>query len=145
MSSLPQVRLDSQSRPHSLAGVVVQQDEIVSIDVWDYFVENIDEFAVAKSIVDYFDARPADLHNPRIDVDVFGLYMRAKVTLKRSAISYAETHQAIERAKVASSGLRPKIRAAGAFCRQLRQALTANTEQTLVLAVFGCWVLARLV
>lgn len=145
MSSHPQVRLDSQSRPHSLTGVVVQEDEVVSIDVWDYFVENIDEFAVAKSIVDYFDARPADLHNPRVDVDVFGLYIRAKVTLKRSAISYAETHQAIERAKVASCGLRPKIRAAGAICRQLRQALMANAEQAIVLATFGCWILAHLV
>jgi hypothetical protein len=142
MSSTSQVERGTQSLPHSLAGVVVQ-DEVVKIDVWDYFVEHIDEFPVAKSIVDYFDARPSDLHNAKIDVDVFGLYMRAKITLKRNAISYAESQQAIERAKLASKGLGPKIRAACTFCSDLRQTLVAHPEHLVVIALIGVVALFR--
>lgn len=130
MSSLSHVERDSESLPHSLAGVVQNDDG--KIDVWEYFAENINEFAVAKSIVDYFDARPADLHNPQIDVDVFGLYMRAKVTLKRNAISYVESQQTIERAKAASKGIRPKIRAASSFVRNLREFYVAHPEHLFV-------------
>ena len=141
MSSTSQVERDTESLPHSLAGVV--QDDNGKIEVWEYLAERIDEFAVAKSIVDYFDARPADLHSTKIDVDVFGLYMRAKVTLKRSAISYAETQQAIERAKLASKGLGPKIRAACTFCSDLRQVLVAHPEHLVVIALIAAVALFR--
>ncbi len=135
------VELDAQSLPHSLDGVV--QDSTESIDMWEYFVEHVDEFSVAKSIVDYFDAVPADLHNPKIDVDVFALYLRAKITLKRNAVAYAEGQQAIERAKLASQGLGPKIRAACSFCREFRKALSAQPEYLMFLALIAAVALMR--
>jgi hypothetical protein len=141
MSATAHVDLDAQPLPHSLVGVVHNGAE--SIDMWEYFVDHVDEFAVAKTIVDYFDAAPADLHNEKIGIDVFALYLRAKITLKRNAVAYAEGLEAIERAKLASHGLGPKIRAVRSFCRELRQAASAQPEYLVILALIAAVALMR--
>ena len=70
-------------------------------DLWNEMVANIDDFAVAKSIVDFFDGASPDLQQQHTV-----LYLRAKVTIKRNQIAYAEANKAVENArKSSSSGL----------------------------------------
>ena len=108
-----------------------------SVDVWQYLAENIDEFAVAKSIVDHFDDHPKDLHGN--NVDTLGLYLRAKVTIKREQISYAQAQQAVERARLQSQGLRGALKSASSFAADLRGAIRARPEAVLLASGFVLW------
>lgn len=104
------------------------------VDVWDYFAENIDQFAVAKTIVDHFDQFPGALNSEERDLP--GLYVRAKLTLKRRQIAYAEAQQAIQQAREQSRGVRGHLKAFSGFLRELRRAVVANPT-TLMVAVLG--------
>lgn len=68
-------------------------------DLWIELQAQIDEFAVAKSICDFLETSPEDLKRHT------ALYVRAKVTLKRGQIAYAEAQRAVETARKSSSGL----------------------------------------
>lgn len=109
-------------------------------DVWEYLAEHIDEFAVAKSIVDHFDAFPKDLQNK--EVDAFGLYLRARVTLKRQQVAYAEMQRAMAAAEQSSRSLRGRATRALRFCRNVRDAALADPARALVvcaIAVLAVW------
>lgn len=110
-------------------------------DVWEYLAEHIDEFAVAKSIVDHFDAFPKDLQNK--EVDALGLYLRARVTLKRQQVAYAEMQKAMAAAEQSSRSLRGRATRALRFCRDLRCAVLADPAPALIvcaIAVLAVWV-----
>jgi hypothetical protein len=111
---------------------------VPSQDVWEYLAEHIDEFAVAKSIVDHFDAFPKDLQNK--EVDALGLYLRARVTLKRQQVAYAEMQKAMAAAEQSSRSLRGRATRALRFCRDIRDA--ARTAPAPALAVCAIAVLA---
>lgn len=105
----------------------------VSVDVWEYFAENINEFAVAKAIVDHFDAHPSHLDGP--DVDAFGLYLRAKVTLKRQHVAYAAqqeaetaTQLALAKAREESRSVRGVLKTLRAFSSSVRSAMRSCVE-----------------
>lgn len=100
------------------------------IDLWEYFAEHVDEFAMAKVIVDHFDAHPKDLHNPAIEVDVFALYLRARLTLKRHAIAYAQAQEVLSKQRLQAQGLRARWRAVG-------EALKASAQASPQLWVVG--------
>jgi hypothetical protein len=109
-------------------------------DVWEYLAEHIDEFAVAKSIVDHFDAFPKDLQNK--EVDALGLYLRARVTLKRQQVAYAEMQKAMAAAEQASRSLRGRATRALRFCRDVRDAALAAPAPALAvcaIAVLVIW------
>lgn len=119
-----------------------------TVDVWQYFAENIDEFAVAKAIVDHFDANPSHLNGP--DVDVFGLYMRAKVTLKRQAVAYAAQQDAEKTAKAAvakareeSRSVRGVLKSFMAFVSSVRTAVESNPTPFAVACAFAMLYLVR--
>lgn len=114
-----------------------------AVDVWAYLAANINEFAVAKSIVDHFEANPKDLHN--VNVDTFGLFLRAKVTIKREQIIFAIEQRCIEDAKQAvikareeSRTARGLLRELNGFTRNLRLAISANPAPA---AMAACLVL----
>lgn len=71
---------------------VVLGDDGEVVEVWEYFALNINEFAAAKTIVDHFDANPAHLASK--EMDFLGLFLRAKLTLKRQQIAFAREQAA---------------------------------------------------
>jgi hypothetical protein len=112
-----------------------------AIDVWAYLAENINEFAVAKTVVDHFDAFPKDLANP--EVDLLGLYVRAKLTLKRNQISYAQAQQAVELARLKSKSLAGVAKSFTGHVLGLRTVLAANPGQTILTALMVVVILFR--
>jgi len=60
---------------------------------WISFEEQIEDFAVAKSVVDFLD------ENPEEKMKRQGLYLKACITLKRGAIAYQEAKKATEEAQ----------------------------------------------
>ena len=121
-----------------------------TMDMWEYFVDHIDEFPVAKSIVDHFEANPRDLVNPKIEVDVYALYLRAKVTLKRDQVAFAATQAAVTAAQAAatkareeSRGLRGAARAVSRYCNALRLALLAEPLVVAMAVASAAYCLTR--
>ena len=112
-----------------------------TVDVWQYFAENINEFAVAKSLVDHFDAHPNDLSVP--DVDAFGLYLRAKVTIKREQISYAQTQAAVTKAREQSRRMRGVVKSFLGFASAVRSAVASNPTPVAIAATLAALVWFR--
>ena len=108
-----------------------------SVDVWQYLAENINEFAVAKSIVEHFDANPKGLNDN--DIDTLGLYLRARVTIKREQIAYAQAQQAVETARARSRGLRGALKSATGFVADLREALQSRADVILLVSSMAVW------
>jgi hypothetical protein len=105
-----------------------------TVEVWEYFALNIDDFATAKTIVDHFDANPRMLESQ--ENDFHGLYVRAKLTLKRQAIAYAQAQAAMEKAREQSRSARSALKSAKAFIGAVYS--TAKSEPTVLVAVaFG--------
>lgn len=123
------------------AAIAAKQDPRDTIDVWQYLAENINEFAVAKSIVDHFEACPKGLHDS--DVDTLGLFLRAKVTIKREQIAYAQALQAVEKARTQSRGLHGVLRSASGFITELRAALRARADAVLLVMGMALWICRR--
>ena len=112
-----------------------------TVDVWQYFAENINEFAVAKSLVDHFDANPKDLAFP--DVDAFGLYLRAKVTIKREQISYAQAQAAVTKAREQSRGVRGIVKSFLGFVSAVNSAVATNPAPIAIAATLAALVWFR--
>ena len=108
-----------------------------SQDVWEYLAEHIDDFAVAKSICDHFDEHPKDLHSK--EVDALGLYLRARVTLKRQQIAYAETQKVLAAAEQSSRSLRGRVTGVLRFFRSARNAALANPAPVLFTCALVLW------
>lgn len=75
-----------------IAATVTEQD------LWNELMSNINDFAVAKSIVDFLELASPDLQNQHT-----ALFLRAKVTIKRNQIAYAEANKAVDNARKSSS------------------------------------------
>lgn len=60
---------------------------------WISFEEQIEEFAVAKSVIEFLD------ENPEEKMKRQGLYLKACITLKRGAIAFQEAKKATEEAQ----------------------------------------------
>ena len=75
-----------------IAATVTEQD------LWNELMSNINDFAVAKSIVDFLELASPDLQNQHT-----ALFLRAKVTIKRHQIAYAEAAKAVDNARKSSS------------------------------------------
>ncbi|MFT3819840.1 MAG: hypothetical protein QM750_19880 [Rubrivivax sp.] len=104
--------------------------------LWEYFLDNIDEFAVAKAIVDHFDAQPANLTKTQlVDQDMIAIYLRAKVSIKRQQIAFAEAQSALQHARNSSKGLRGLAMRASRLTGFVRGLTTG--ENGRLLAVFG--------
>ena len=123
------------------ADIAANHDSRDTIDVWQYLAENINEFAVAKSIVDHFEACPKGLHDS--DVDTLGLFLRAKVTIKREQIAYAQALHAVEKARAQSRGLHGVLRSASGFITDLRAALRARADAALLVTGMALWICMR--
>jgi hypothetical protein len=119
---------EHQTEAESAADPAPANPEGDTVDVWAYLAENINEFAVAKSIV-----------------DTFGLFLRAKVTIKREQIAFAieqrateDAKQAVLKAREESRSARGMLRRAIGFGRSLRLAISANPAPA---ALAACMVL----
>lgn len=111
-----------------------------TVEVWEYFAENIDDFATAKTIVDHFVENPKLLDNK--EQDLHGLFLRAKLTLKRRAIAYAEMQSALERAREQSRGARGAWKSVKGFLASFNSAIESNpTPVVLALAFSLIWLL----
>jgi hypothetical protein len=111
-----------------------------TVEVWEYFAENIDDFATAKTIVDHFVENPKLLDNK--EMDLHGLFLRAKLTLKRRAIAYAEMQSALERAREQSRGARGALKSVKGFFASFNSAIESNpTPVVLALAFSLIWLL----
>ena len=84
----PKKPVDTQPSVESKATSVKTNEEH-----WVSFEEQIDDFAVAKSVVDFLD------ENPEEKMARQGLYLKACITLKRGAIAYQEAKKATEEAQ----------------------------------------------
>jgi len=104
-----------------------------TIEVWEYFAENIDEFATAKTIVDHFVENPGLLDSR--EVDLHGLFVRAKLTIKRQQIAYAQAQAAITAAREQSRSVRGVVKSFLGFASSLRAAFAANPA--LIVMVVG--------
>lgn len=129
------------SKVADLADPATSHDHRDTIDVWQYLAENINEFAVAKSIVDHFEACPKGLHDS--DVDTLGLFLRAKVTIKREQIAYSQALQAVEKARAQTRGLHGVLRSASGFITVLRAALRARADAVLLVTGIALWICLR--
>lgn len=63
-------------------------------DLWNDLLANINEFAVAKAIVDFL-----EVATPELQLQHTALFLRAKVTIKRNQIAYAEANKAVDNAR----------------------------------------------
>ncbi len=110
-------------------------DQGATVEVWEYFAENIDDFATAKTIVDHF------VENPRLldsrEMDFHGLFVRAKLTIKRQQIAYAQAQAAIAAAREQSRGVRGVLKSFMAFTDALRAALARNPSPIVIGMGFG--------
>ena len=106
--------------------------------IWDYLIAHINEFAVAKSIVDHFDTNPKDLGKADVtELDLLGVYLRAKVTLKREQISYAQAQVAVSRAREQSRSVLGRARAFARFVRNVGNVLHTNPAPAVIAACMG--------
>jgi hypothetical protein len=62
-------------------------------DHWKSFSAQIEEYAVANTIAEYLDANPEELKLRQ------GLYLQARITIKRGAVAYAQAKEATELAQ----------------------------------------------
>jgi hypothetical protein len=99
-------------------------DEGETVEVWEYFAENIDDFATAKTIVDHFSDNPKLLDSK--ELDLHGLFVRAKLTLKRQQISYAQAQDALRKARESSRSVVGVVRSFTVFVKSLSAAIQAN-------------------
>lgn len=115
------------------------------VPVWQYLAESIDEFAVAKAIVDHFEAQPRDLCAPGVEtIDLVGLIVRAKVTIKREQIAYAKAQaeaqaasQAAQLAKTSTGRPLAALTGVGQWWRAVRAALAANPALPMACIALG--------
>ncbi|WP_152606674.1 hypothetical protein [Aquabacterium sp. NJ1] len=73
-------------------------------EYWSLFESQIDDFAVAKTVVDFLEKSPEDLKLHQ------GLYLQACITLKRGAIAYNQAKEAAEQAKKTSEATDKALR-----------------------------------
>lgn len=102
-------------------------DQGETVEVWEYFAGNIDDFATAKTIVDHFSENLRLLDNQ--EVDLHGLFVRAKLTLKRQQIAYAQTQAAmaaVQKARDTSRTVAGVARSFTAFVKSMSAAVEAN-------------------
>lgn len=112
--------------------------------LWQYMLEHIDEFPVAKAIVEHFDANPGQLAKTEIaELDMIAVYLRAKVTIKRQQVAWAEAQNALTKAREASKGLRGMARRCRGFGHSLQFALCGDNGRTaaVVLAMVVLYLL----
>ena len=128
----------------TLDGVALSDDPAKQ-DVWEYLIAHINEFEVAKTIVDFSDANPRALTDNRTPVDLMGLMLLAKVTLKRRAVQYqsaqsakAAAEVAIQKARAQSRTLVGIVRRVGSHIAATLQALRDNPslQTTLIVSAF---------
>ena len=112
--------VEVQARGQSVA--IGDQGE--TVEVWEYFAENINDFATAKTIVDHFSDNPKLLDSK--ELDLHGLFLRAKLTLKRQQISYAQTQDALRKARESSRSVVGVVRSFTVFVKSLSAAIQAN-------------------
>lgn len=106
-----------------------------TVEVWEYFAEHIDDFATAKTIVDHFVENPMMLDDR--ERDLHGLFVRAKLTIKRQQIAYAQAQAAIETARQQSRGVRGVEKSFVEFTAALRAALASNPSPVIIGLGFG--------
>jgi mRNA degradation ribonuclease J1/J2 len=111
------------------------------VEVWEYFAENIDDFAAAKTLVDHFTEFPRHLDNP--ETDLLGLFLRAKLTLKRRQIAYAEAMAAVNKAREQSRTVRGVARSFVAHIKAVALAIHANPTPAVLAAALTAMVWYR--
>jgi hypothetical protein len=109
---------------HASAQSVAIGDQGETVEVWEYFAHNIDDFATAKTIVDHFSENPKLLDSK--ELDLHGLFVRAKLTIKRQQISYAQAQEAMRKARESSRSVVGVVRSFTVFVKSLTSAIQAN-------------------
>lgn len=122
----------------AIAQTVAIGEQGETVEVWEYFAENINDFATAKTIVDHFSDHPKLLESK--EVDLHGLYLRAKLTIKRQQIAYAQLQTALLKAREQSRTVAGVARSFTTFVKSLHDAVLANPTPA-VLAGFMALVL----
>jgi len=117
-------------------------------DVWAYLTEHVEEFEVAKAIVDFVEANPKLMTDRATPVDLMGLHLLAKVSLKRKAVLFAQEQAAKAGAEAAVARAREQSRSLVGVGRRLGQHLAAaarvvrENPSIVTLAVVGAWILS---
>lgn len=101
-----------------------------TVEVWEYFAENIDDFATAKTIVEHFAENPRLLDSR--EMDLHGLFVRAKLTIKRQQIAYAKAQAAIASAREQSRSVRGVLKSFMDFTTAVRVAVVANPTPIVI-------------
>jgi len=95
--------------PIMLDGVPPAEDPAKQ-NVWEYLIDNINEFEVAKTITDFVEANPKLLTDRKDTVDLLGLHVLAKVSLKRQQVAFKRQQAAEEMAQQATDKAREQSR-----------------------------------
>lgn len=114
----------------SAGSSVALGDQGETVEVWEYFAENINDFATAKTIVDHFAENPRLLESA--EYDHHGLFVRAKLTIKRQQIAYAQAQAAITTARAQSRSVRGVVKSFVDFISALRSAIAENPTPVLI-------------
>lgn len=131
----------TQSQDATVATADLAATPGAACNVWEYLVEHIDQFEVAQSVVQHFDAHPG--HLDQVDItkgDMIGLVLRAKVTLKREQVAYMRTQAALKKAQESSRGFGDALVRARAVARTL---LCSWSPTAAFLALGLCMVAVR--
>lgn len=114
-------------------------------NVWDYLIEHVEEFEVAKAITDFVEANPKAITDRNTPVDLMGLHLLAKVSQKRSAVRFAKEQaaqaqaaEAVRKAREQSRSLRSGVRNAVAHVRSALAVLRDNPHLA-TMGVVAAW------
>lgn len=64
-----------------------------NMDYWLEFEQKVNEFPVAKTLVDFLD------QNPEMRIQLNGLYLQACITIKRDQVKFAQDRSAVEQSE----------------------------------------------
>ena len=125
--------LVAELEPNGQSIAIGEQGE--TVEVWEYFAENINDFATAKTIVDHFAENPKLLDSN--ELDLHGLFVRAKLTIKRQQIAYAKAQAALEEARAHKRTARGVLKSFWGFTTSLWQAVETNPTPAAIAAAFA--------
>lgn len=78
---------------HQLVTPLPATDLPSQVDHWTTLEGQIEEYAVANTIVEYLEANPEELKSR------LSLYLKARITIKRGAVAYTQAKEATELAQ----------------------------------------------
>ena len=84
---------DAEADHHPLVTSLPASEVLTQEDHWTTLTKQIDEYAVANTIAEFLEANPDELKLRQ------GLYLQARITIKRGAVAYTQAKEATELAQ----------------------------------------------